>query len=324
MNPSTEFLVRNGYTILFLTVLAEQVGLPVPSSPLLLAAGALAGLHLINPTFVLATALAASLLSDSAWYLLGRRRGNAILRRVCQVAIEPESCVSQMHTVHYRYGAKSLLLCKFIPQLGTLGPPMAGMMGVPLATFLLFDAGGALLWSGAFVAIGWIFRTQIELVVLKMDRLGKWLGIAIVVMLAVYAAWKYIQRRRFYKSLRLARITPFELKHLMDARETLAIFDLRDPVEWHEGRIPGSVHLEQGQVDSMAPAETDAEAILYCSCAKEADGARAALRLKSRGVRRVRLLEGGFERWHELGFPVEAATGNESHPHPRPSPAVKI
>lgn len=300
MNASTEFLLQHRYTILFLTVLAEQIGLPFPSSALLLAAGALAGLHFINPIFVLLTALAASLFSDSAWYVLGRRRGSSILRRVCQVAIEPENCVSRMHTVHYRYGPKSLLLCKFVPQLGTLGPPMAGMMGVPLQTFLLFDAGGALLWSGAFVATGWIFRAQIEFVLIQADRLGKWLGIAMVVALAVYVAWKYVQRRRFYRTLRLARITPFELKQLMDARQRLAIFDLRDPVDWRQSRIPGSVQLEPGQVVS------NAEAILYCSCPKEADSARAALRLKQRGAVRVRLLEGGFERWHELGFPVEA------------------
>jgi membrane protein DedA with SNARE-associated domain/rhodanese-related sulfurtransferase len=300
MNSSTEFLLHHGYTILFLSVLAEQTGLPLPSSPLLLAAGALAGLHFLNPILVLATALAASLLSDSAWYVLGKRRGNSILGRVCQVSIEPETCVSRMHTVYYRYGAKSLLFCKFVPELGTLGPPMAGMMGVPAGKFLFLDGAGALLWSGAFVAIGWIFRAQIELVGIEMARLGKWLAIGIVLAAAIYGAWKYIQRRRFYRSLRLAEITPFELKHLMDAREKINIFDLRDPVEWLEARIPGSVQLEQGQVDSIVP-----EAILYCSCLKEADSARAALRLKRRGVRRVRLLKGGFERWHELGFPIE-------------------
>jgi len=132
-----------------------------------------------------------------------------------------------------------------------------------------------------------------------MERLGTRLAIAIVLTIAVYAAWKSIQRRRFYRSLRLARITPFELKHLMDAQERLHIFDLRDPVEWREGRIPGSVQLEP------EPAKADAEVILYCSCPKEADSAKAALRLKRRGAQRVRLLEGGFERWHELGFPIE-------------------
>src|SRR5271156_441502 len=228
MTTSTEVLLHHGYTILFLTVLAEQIGLPLPSSPLLLAAGALAGLHLLNPLLVLATALAASLLSDAVWYVLGRRRGNSILGRVCQVSIEPETCVSRMHTVYYRYGAKSLLFCKFVPELGTLGPPMAGMMGVPPGQFLLLDAGGALLWSGAFVVIGWAFRAQLELIGIEIARLGTGFAIAIASAIAAYAAWKYIQRRRFYKSLRVARITPFELKHLMDARESLRIFDLRN------------------------------------------------------------------------------------------------
>jgi membrane protein DedA with SNARE-associated domain/rhodanese-related sulfurtransferase len=319
MSASTEFLLQHSYAILFLTVLAEQVGLPIPSSPLLLAAGALAGLHFINPVFVLATALVASLLSDSAWYVLGKRRGNSILRRVCQIAIEPEDCVSRMHSVHYRYGAKSLLFCKFVPQLGTLGPPMAGMMGVPPMTFLLFDAGGALLWSGAFVATGWIFRTQLELIVLRLQRLGTWLAFATLLALAVYVMWKYVQRRRLYKTLRLARITAVELKQLMDARQSVAIFDLRDPVEWHGGRIPGAVQLKRGQsVSTIA-----AEAILYCSCPKESDSARAALRLQRRGVRRVRLLEGGFQHWHELGFPVEAAAGNQSRPFATPVAVVK-
>jgi membrane protein DedA with SNARE-associated domain/rhodanese-related sulfurtransferase len=311
MSSSTEFLLHHGYTILFLTVLAEQIGLPFPSGTLLLAAGALAGLHFLNPILVLTMALAASLLSDSAWYVLGRRRGNSILGRVCQVSIEPETCVSRMHTVYFRYGANSLLFCKFIPELGTLGPPMAGMMGLRLGAFLFLDAAGALLWSGAFVAIGWIFRAQIELLGIEMARMGKWLAIAIVLAVAVYAAWKYIQRRRFYKSLRLARITPFELKHLIDARERLNIFDLRDPGEWRAGCIPGSVQLDQAQVVAMVPAKTDAEAILYCSCPEEAESARAALRLKRRGVRRVRLLEGGFERWHELGFPIEERRHSE-------------
>jgi membrane protein DedA with SNARE-associated domain/rhodanese-related sulfurtransferase len=302
MSASTVFLLQHGYTILFLTVLAEQIGLPVPSTPLLLAAGAAAGLHFLNPVLVLAIALVASLLSDSAWYVLGRRRGNSILRRVCQVSIEPETCVSKMHTIHYRYGPKALLFCKFVPQLGTLGPPMAGMMGVSPAEFLLLDAGGALLWSGAYLALGWIFRSQLELLIVKLHKLSTSLAIATLFALAVYAVWKYVRRRRFYRSLRLARITPFELKNLMDAQERLDIFDLRDPVDRNEGYIPGSVQLQPGQVVS------DAEAVLYCSCPKESDSARAALRLKRRGVQRVRLLEGGFERWHQLGFPVEASS----------------
>jgi membrane protein DedA with SNARE-associated domain/rhodanese-related sulfurtransferase len=305
MNASTGFLLEHGYSILFLAVLAEQIGLPFPSSPLLLAAGALAGLHRLNPLSVLSIAIIASLLSDSVWYLLGKKEGSAILARVCRVSIEPDTCVSRMHRVYFHYGAKSLLFCKFVPELGTLGPPMAGMMGLAPWRFLLLDAGGALLWSGSFVAVGWVFREQLETLASAMGRLGTWFALAAVSAIVGYAAWKYIQRRRFYRTLRIARITPFELRHLMDAREKVIVIDLRDPSEWREGRIPGSLQFEESQLDKMIPAMANAEAILYCSCPNEAASARAALRLKRSGVRRVRPLEGGFEQWRKLGFPVE-------------------
>jgi membrane protein DedA with SNARE-associated domain/rhodanese-related sulfurtransferase len=305
MSHSVEFLLRHGYAILFLAVLAEQIGLPFPSSPLLLAAGALVGMHLFNPAVVLFVAVSASLLSDSVWFDLGRDRGNEILGHVCRVSLEPETCVSKMHSAYFRYGAKSLLFCKFVPGLGTLGPPMAGMMKLAPWRFLALDAAGALSWSGAYVALGWMFQAQLEALAAGMATFGIWLAIALASIIFFYASWKYIKRRRFYRSLRIAQITPYELRQRMDAGEKLIVIDLRDPSEWREGRIPGSLQFEQSQLDKMIPAIAQAEAVLYCSCRNEADGARAALRLKHRGVRRVRPLEGGFERWLELGFPVE-------------------
>jgi len=147
MGASTGFLLHHGYLILFLAVLAEQAGLPVPSSPLLLAAGALAGVQRLNPFVVLGIAVTASLLSDSAWYWLGRQRGGSILSHGCRISLEPDTCVSRIHSVYTKYGEDSLLVCKFFPGLGTLGPPMAGMMGLAAWKFLLFDATGALTGS---------------------------------------------------------------------------------------------------------------------------------------------------------------------------------
>jgi membrane protein DedA with SNARE-associated domain/rhodanese-related sulfurtransferase len=305
MNESTEFLLHHGYAILFLAVLAEQIGLPFPSSPLLLAAGALAGLHRLNPFLVLTIALSASLISDSVWYLLGRKRGSVILSRLCQISLEPDTCVSRMHTLYFRFGENTLLFCKFVPELGTLGPPMAGIMGLAAWKFLVMDAGGALLWSGTFFTAGWILRTQLEILGAGMAKLGTWFAIVLVAAVLVYVAAKYVQRQRFYRSLRIARITPLELKQRMEARESLVIVDLRDPIERRDGYIPGSIRLQEAQLDTVIPKLSDTEAILYCSCPNEAASARAALRLKREGVRRVRPLEGGFERWRQLGFPVE-------------------
>jgi membrane protein DedA with SNARE-associated domain/rhodanese-related sulfurtransferase len=307
MEVLTQFLLQHGYTILFMGVLAEQIGLPFPSSPLLMAAGAFLGTHGLRSTAVLAAATVASLLSDSVWYWLGRRRGSAILGHVCKVALEPETCVSRMHRVYARHGAGSLLFCKFIPGLGTLGPAMAGMVALAPWKFLLLDAGGALAWSGAFVTAGWVFRTQLDDLIAGMAKFSAWFGVAVGLGLASYVAVKYIQRRRIYRALRIARISPAELKERMDARENLIILDLRSPEERRQGQIPGSLQFEQDKLNSMAPKFVDAEVILYCSSLNEAASARVALRLKRQGFMHVRPLEGGFPRWRSLGFPVVRA-----------------
>ena len=72
-----------------------------------------------------------------------------MLKFVCRVAIEPDTCVSKTHSAYLRYGPESLLISKFLPWFGTLGPPLAGMFNLAVWRFLLIDAGGALLWAGA-------------------------------------------------------------------------------------------------------------------------------------------------------------------------------
>lgn len=305
MGAPAGFLLHHDYLILFLAVCAEQAGLPLPSSPLLLAAGAFAGIHRLNSFAVLGIAVAASLLSDSVWYYFGRRRGGRVLGHVCRVSLEPDTCVSEIHAVYAKHGERSLLFCKFVPGLGTLGPPMAGLMELAVWRFLLFDGAGALIWSGAFFAVGFLFRERLELLAAAAARFGAWFAIVLGSALAAYIAWKYIQRRRVYRKLRTARITPVELRERLNANEQLIIVDLRNPAEWKEGRIPGSLEIESGKLDSVVSAFAEAEVILYCSCPNEATSAREALRLKRRGVRRVRPLEGGFTRWKDLGFPVE-------------------
>jgi rhodanese-related sulfurtransferase len=139
-----------------------------------------------------------------------------------------------------------------------------------------------------------------------------------------YVGYKYVQRRRIYRSLRIARIAPLDLRNRMDAGEKLTIVDLRNPIEWQEGWIPGSLKLVSDELDSMIPTIEPGEVVLYCSCPNEAGSARAALRLKRRGVRSVRPLDGGFTRWQELGFPIEVplvqpAAAGEGDPEPAPT-----
>ena len=302
MNETVEFLVKHGYIVLFAAVLAEQSGLPLPSAPFLLAAGALAGLGRMNLLAALTLAVIASLLGDSLWFYLGRRRGSSILRFLCKIALEPDSCVRQTGAAYSRYGADSLLFAKFVPGLSTVAPPMAGMYKLAPWKFALLDAAGAALWAGAYMTVGWYFRTQLEVLAFYLERFGSGLGIAVASILLLYIALKYIQRRRIYRSLRIARITPHELKERMDKGESLSLVDLRNAIERSEGRIPGSIEisprlLTEDQVDSIIAPLVGTEIVVYCTCPNEVTSARVALQLKRRSAATSRAsIRPGFRR----------------------------
>jgi membrane protein DedA with SNARE-associated domain/rhodanese-related sulfurtransferase len=299
VNNTLEFLVRHGYTLLFAAVLAEQLGLPVPAVPLLLAAGALAGLGRLELAPVLGLALLACLIGDVVWFYLGRQKGTAILRTLCKISLEPDSCVRYTEASYKKYGLATLVVAKFVPGLSVVAPPMAGLFRMSIGRFLALDGLGSALWAGLYILLGWLFDSQLEYVAEQLNQMGFGLGVLLVVGLTGYLGFKYAQRRKVFKALRMARIMPEELKRMMDAGEPLVVVDLRNALEREEGWIPGSVLLAD-----IAQHE-GAEVVLYCSCPDEVSSVRAALRLKRDGVGRVRPLEGGFPDWRELGYPVE-------------------
>jgi membrane protein DedA with SNARE-associated domain/rhodanese-related sulfurtransferase len=305
VSSATEFLIRHGYAVVFVWVLVEQVGLPIPSAPVLLAAGALAGLHRLSLAEVIALALAACLCSDTLWFGLGARRGNAILNLICRISLDPETCVSKTHSAYMRYGPASLLFSKFAPGLGSLGAPMAGMFGLSFWRFLVLDAAGSFLWSGAIIGVGWAFHEQIEDLADSMARFGLAIALVLVGGLAFFVGAKYVRRRRMIRALRVARITPGELKQLLDSDRAPTIIDLRPDFERQAGIIPGAIAVAAANLDSLSTGVIEGEIVFYCSCPGELESVQAAVRLKRRGAQHVRPLSGGFAAWHKMGFPVE-------------------
>src|ERR1700693_4334883 len=211
MNSTLEFLVRHGYVVLLVWVFVEQLGLPIPSVPLLLAAGALAGTGRMNIVAALLVTMFAALCADSMWYQLGRIRGIAILQLLCKISLEPDSCVRRTEGVFSKQGARSLIFAKFLPGLSTVAPPLAGVFQMRLRRFLIFDAAGSLLWAGTFLGIGYVFSGQIERIAEHAASLGGWLAVIVVGAFASYLSYKFVARKRFMRELRIARITVEEL-----------------------------------------------------------------------------------------------------------------
>jgi membrane protein DedA with SNARE-associated domain len=269
MTDAVQGLVQYGYVLLFAFVLAEQIGLPIPAVPALLGMGALAGAGRVSLALAFGAALAASLPPDLVWYELGRRRGHRVLGLLCRISLEPDSCVRRTENLFMQRGRKALLIAKFLPGLSTIAPPLAGMVGISRSQFIALDLAAVVLWAGAWMGLGYVFSDALEVVAAHAARLGNSVMIVAGAALAGYVLIKFIQRRRFLRSLRIARITPEELKRRLDSGDdTLAIVDTRSvlDVTARPYAIPGAMWIAAEDIEQrQGELPRDREIVLYCS-----------------------------------------------------------
>jgi membrane protein DedA with SNARE-associated domain len=260
------FVERHGYALLFWWVLAEQGAIPIPSVPLLLASGALIRTGRLNLLPAIACCVIAANIADTLWFQLGWHRGRRVLRLLCRLSLEPDSCVRQTETAFLKYGMNSLLVSKFIPGLNAVAAPLAGNSRVPYWRFLLYDSAGASLWSAAYLALGYLFSEQLEILFAYASRMGSGLFLLVLSLFALWIGWKSIQRHRFLRQLNVARITAEELRDRLNAGEELFIVDLRSRISEDSNLIPGATRISLEELTSRSQEiPRDREIILFCS-----------------------------------------------------------
>ena len=260
------FVERHGYALLFVWVLAEQGGVPLPSLPLLLAVGALIRTGKLHLVPAMLSCIAASLIADTIWFALGRSRGRQVLKLLCRVSLEPDSCVRQTENAFVKYGMRLLLIAKLVPGLNSVAAPLAGYSRNPYIRFALYDSAGILIWSGAYVAIGYVFSEQLETVLAYAARLGSNLVLLVVALFAAWIVWKFVQRRRFLRQLEVARITPAELHEKLSAGEPVFIVDLRNVLAGEPDAIPGAVRISPEELAAHSERiPRDRDIILFCT-----------------------------------------------------------
>lgn len=298
-----------GVIIVFVNVLVAQIGLPVPVVPTLVVAGAIAadGRLPLAPLFL--WSVIACCLADSGWYLIGQMYGIRVLKLLCRISLEPDSCVSQTQTRFERWGVNSLVIAKFIPGLAIIAPPLAGAMRIGWARFLPLSIASAVLWAGSALVAGMVFKAQIGVLLVHLGDIGSVAALLIGAVLVIYVAYKWWQRVRFYQSLRMARIDVAELYELMQAGTKPVIVDVRSPTAralepcW----IPGALHVPVDEVAKhIQELPRDRDIILYCACPSEASAARVARILMNHGFKKVRPLHGGLDAWVAAGYAVVA------------------
>ena len=301
-------ITQYGLLLVFVNVLIEQVGVPVPAVPTLIVAGALAANGQLSLPGVMGVALLACLLGDLLWYEAGRRFGGRVMRTICRISLSPDSCVRQSEMRFQRWRGGMLLVAKFIPGLSTVAPPLVGAMGLRRSTFLLLDGLGSLLWISVAVALGHAFASQIGVLLTALANAGTVALELVAALLALYIAIKWWQRQRLLHALRMARITAAELNRAMAGDNVPVVVDVRSgPGRVLDPRIiPGALLADPKSVGQMirglAP---DRELVMYCSCPNEVSSATAAKLLMAAGYRNVRPLLGGLDAWVAAGYRVD-------------------
>lgn len=262
------FIRTYGYPALFGGMVLEQFVPPMPGEPLLLGAGALAGTGRFSFWLATALALAGTVAGDLAWYEIGRVGGHRVLKWLCRLSIEPDSCVRTGEDTLTRRGASALLIAKFVPGLNSIGQPLAGALGMPRRRFVIFDVLGAVLWVGLYVGLGYVLHDQLAEAALFADRLGGWAIVIVAVAFALYLGVKVTRRQLFIRQLRIARISPEELEAKLRAHEPMFVVDLRHEldVQAQPTMIRGAVHIAPPALEqSHATIPRDREVVLYCS-----------------------------------------------------------
>jgi membrane protein DedA with SNARE-associated domain len=268
MNDSIEFLRENGTTVVFLAVLLEQMGLPIPCTPWLLAAGALA--HSGRPSLIAVVGLAAGAasLGHLGWFFAGRRWGYGVLRVLCRISIEPDSCVQRTQGTFDRFGAGALVAAPFIPGLTTVAPPLAGLSGMALWRYLSLDGLGDVLWASTFVGLGYLFGEQVTWALRGTLRYGSSiLGVALG-LFCLWLLFKLLQRERVRHKLRVQRISPVELNASLRSSKPPLVLDLRHRRELLEDphTLPGALHVSPAELPRRhGEIPRDRELVLYCS-----------------------------------------------------------
>jgi membrane protein DedA with SNARE-associated domain len=268
MEALTQYVLDYGLPLVFVFVLLEQLGAPVPSLTVLIVVGALSVQRGLPAWPALLVAVLASVVADVIWYALGRSRGHRILKTICKISLSPDSCVRQTESLFERWGLPSLLVAKFIPGFSTIAPPMAGVIGARFSTFLLYDMGGAFIWAGVGVAAGMVFHRAIDRALALLASLGSTALVILGSAFVIYIAFKWWQRRRFYRFLRMARISVEDLRKAIDEGQGPVVVDVRtagarlaDP-----RHIPGARVITVDDVDArVAELPREREIILYCT-----------------------------------------------------------
>jgi membrane protein DedA with SNARE-associated domain/rhodanese-related sulfurtransferase len=311
------------------------IGMPLPASVLLLAAGASAdpnpehhhaihhGLHL---WLLLPIAWFTTLFGDMLLYLGGRLTGWWLLSGLCRISIDPENCIFRSADYFYKRGPGTLLYARFIPGLAGLAAPVAGSLNMRPTRFLRLDGLGSLAYVSTWMLAGFIFSHFIEAIIWWVERVGHVMLFLILGVAIAYAIMFAVSTARARKYRRVRKVSAERLYERLkncDPNHLVVIADVRSHGYYDPGmqRIKNSIRIEPHRLkeeftalrEFMAP---ECEIYLYCSCSRDATSVRVAHMLEKENCRTT-VIEGGLKAWVKAGGPLELVPEEDIRKLPR-------
>lgn len=296
------------YSWIFAVVFARQLCLPLPASLILMGAGAIAATGSLHVILIVIAAIIGCLAADGVWFWMGRRWGSRVVRMVCKLTSDPRGNKRRAHKVFDRWGMKMLSVAKFIPVMDGITPPLAGAEGAKVSQFVLYDGLGALLWSSAYVLLGVLFHAQMGIAMADAQRFGSLVTLFVGLPLLTYICWRTFLLVRVIGYLRSHRLSPAGLQKMMRSGGRVAIIDLLGFEDCEDDRfgIPGAARMDPARMRATPKVALpdDLNVVVYCSSHKQLVSARVVLAMRSKGAKRVWILDGGLKRWRDSGMPV--------------------
>jgi membrane protein DedA with SNARE-associated domain/rhodanese-related sulfurtransferase len=309
MTDPLSLIAHHGYIVISLVVFAEALGVPLPGAVALVAGGAAAASGALYGPAALLFAVVAMLSADSLLYVLGRNTGWTILKFLCRISVDPESCVLRSAESFYKRGRATLLFAKFVPGVSTLAAPLAGSMKMSSVEFLALDFLGASIYALAYGAVGFVFRDFVVKIVRGFHAAGHAVEIVIIVAVIAFVLHRLSLYLKHQGDRMVPRIQVAELAAKLRAggAEKVLLADVRSHGYYAAGavRIPGSIRIEPNNLSNeVKNFPRDKDIYLYCTCRSEATSASVAHLLRNQGFEAFVII-GGLGAWRRAGNPLE-------------------
>ncbi len=320
-----EVIAHHGYAVTGVVLFLAALGLPLPVTITLLAAGA-ASRHGYSLAAVIPLAWASALAGDTLLYLGGRYTGWWLLSGLCRLSIDPEQCIFTSAGYFYRRGQKTLLFAKFIPGLGAMAAPLAGTLNMRFWRFFRLDAIGVLFYCTVWTLTGFVFSTAIRDIALWVERAGHAVVLALLLLALGYAIAMLVftlRARRYRQIERIAASTLHQRLQSLTPEKLVIIADVRSHNYYDPGmkRIKNSIRVEPNRLQEELAAlrefmQPECEIYLYCSCIRDTTSVRVAHMLQQHNCN-TKVITGGIKAWIKAGGALEMVPPGDVQHLPR-------